>query len=435
MLITVRTEGRPGLASRAFLILCFVVTLFRCLAPAAAVNCPGDCDSDLKTSVSEVVACVNAALGRTSCEDCAPCEACDLDQDGRVRVNELVAGVRVALDDFSLVKVEGVCRQPCKANPCGAGGLEPCDDGTVVVWRCDPASGCRNAATTGEMEGGQFCVVLCQLGASDISFEAPPAQETRTTYRTYLPGPAGTKPSDQRPSCTPDGQGEGLSSIGISISPNSEAVSRLVDGIGLPNLDAVGLNDIAAAVEHANRDIDFAGRNPAAAAEIATTQAQEDPLVMAAIEASQAVTLRVGSAADRPDQTVSIDVTLNTGGAPVAGTQNDLQFEPETPVRATAGGRPDCSVNTVIGKESSSFAFRPPGCTPGIDCIGIRALIFSLENIDAIPNRSVLFTCQIAIAANATGSYALTCSSARAAPPDGQDYPVPCSNGGVLVTR
>jgi hypothetical protein len=51
---------------------------------------------------------------------------------------------------------------------------------------------------------------------------------------------------------------------------------------------------------------------------------------------------------------------------PVAGIQNDITFDPLTPIAATGGGQPDCTANPATGK-SIFTAFRPSGCTPGAD--------------------------------------------------------------------
>jgi hypothetical protein len=61
---------------------------------ARASVCPGDCSGDGAVAISELVTCVNAALGNAT-----GCAACDVDADGVVVINELVAAVRAALGD------------------------------------------------------------------------------------------------------------------------------------------------------------------------------------------------------------------------------------------------------------------------------------------------------------------------------------------------
>jgi hypothetical protein len=77
----------------------------------------------------------------------------------------------------------------------------------------------------------------------------------------------------------------------------------------------------------------------------------------------------------------------------VAGTQNDINFPREAQIAATDNDTPDCAVNPDIGKEATGFVFLPHGCTPGVDCTGVRALVLSTSNVDPIPDGSVLYTC------------------------------------------
>ncbi len=92
----------------------------------------------------------------------------------------------------------------------------------------------------------------------------------------------------------------------------------------------------------------------------------------------------------------TIEVKLAAGAAQVAGTQNDIAFAPGVTVNRKANGKPDCTVNSEIDKGGTSFAFRPAGCTEGT-CTGIRALVLSTENTDAIPDGAVLYTCNVTV--------------------------------------
>ncbi len=125
-------------------------------------------------------------------------------------------------------------------------------------------------------------------------------------------------------------------------------------------------------------------------------------------------TIEAGSATGNPGDTIPISVTLHTTGAQIAGTQNDITFDPTTPIIAKANGKPDCTVNPDINKTGSSFAFRPNACTPGT-CTSVRALLLSTENMDPIVDGSVLYTCNVAISETATpGDKRLTISGAIA---------------------
>ncbi len=61
---------------------------------ALAVSCPCDCNFDGEVDISELTRAVNISLGA----DLSLCPAADNDGDGRVAVNELVLGVRAALE-------------------------------------------------------------------------------------------------------------------------------------------------------------------------------------------------------------------------------------------------------------------------------------------------------------------------------------------------
>ena len=153
---------------------------------------------------------------------------------------------------------------------------------------------------------------------------------------------------------------------------------------------------------------------------------------------SMGVTMIVGETEEAaPGDFVFFDVTLNTGGNEVAGTQNDIWFDPETPIAADENGRPSCLVNPDIDKNATTFAFQPAGCEDeGIGlCTGIRALVLALDNVDAIPPGSVLYTCEVAISPNAPlGSpFPLQCSNAQASDPEGNALSVDCFDGAVDV--
>jgi len=59
----------------------------------------------------------------------------------------------------------------------------------------------------------------------------------------------------------------------------------------------------------------------------------------------------------KPGQTAQITATLGSGGVRVAGTQNDIGFDPRQVAIARKGnGKPDCSANAGIGKEGTAFS-------------------------------------------------------------------------------
>ena len=142
----------------------------------------------------------------------------------------------------------------------------------------------------------------------------------------------------------------------------------------------------------------------------------------------------VGSATGEPGTETTFDTSLETESENVAGVQVDIGFDADAPIAATQQGRPDCTVNPAIDKNATSFAFQPAECTPGEDCTGIRAIVLSLDNVDPIPSESVLFTCTVAIAADAeAGDYPLPCSNPGAGDDEGNRLGADCTDGAITV--
>ncbi len=149
---------------------------------------------------------------------------------------------------------------------------------------------------------------------------------------------------------------------------------------------------------------------------------------------AHAASIDIGSASGMPGDDLTVDVTLRTMGATVLGTQNRIDFDRETPIAARPTGDPDCAVNAAIDKGATNFRFQPLGCDPAADCRSVRVFVLALDNLDPIPDTSVLYTCRIAIAADAAaGSHALRNAEALASAPGGQAVPTTGSDGVVEV--
>jgi hypothetical protein len=150
---------------------------------------------------------------------------------------------------------------------------------------------------------------------------------------------------------------------------------------------------------------------------------------------AQAANVIVGDATGNAGSTVDVSVTVATEGEMVAGTQNDIGFMPGAAIAARANGRPDCTVNPAIDKGATTFAFQPPMC--GMEgqpaCTGVRSLVLSFDNVTPIPDGSVLYTCKVNIAADATGTIPLVCTNPGASDPDGGALPADCVDGDVTV--
>jgi len=118
----------------------------------------------------------------------------------------------------------------------------------------------------------------------------------------------------------------------------------------------------------------------------------------------------------------------------VAGTQNDIRFDAQIPIAASADGSPSCVVNPAINKEGTSFLYLPPQCVPGINCTGVRAFVLSLENTDPIPPNTRLYSCSVDVSSEATiGSYRLQNSNAAAGDPKGDPVSIRARDGQIDV--
>jgi len=144
-------------------------------------------------------------------------------------------------------------------------------------------------------------------------------------------------------------------------------------------------------------------------------------------------TIVITSATGLAGSTVTISAILQTD-VEVAGTQNDIVFDPQAPIAADQDGKPRCTVNPQIDKPGTTFAFEPAGCTVGTDCTSVRALVLALDNLTPIPNNSRLYDCDVAIAATATpGTLPLDCTNPASGNSDGDPVGTDCTDGTITV--
>jgi CSLREA domain-containing protein len=135
----------------------------------------------------------------------------------------------------------------------------------------------------------------------------------------------------------------------------------------------------------------------------------------------------------QPGEQVVFTAMLSTKGAAIARAQNDIAFDSvNAPITALPNEAPDCTVNPQIGKEATSFAFLPQGCSAGT-CTSLHASMLSALNTTAIPD-GVLYTCKVNIAPSAaTGEYPLTISGVILEDPNGQPLPSPVGSSGAIM--
>jgi hypothetical protein len=159
-----------------------------------------------------------------------------------------------------------------------------------------------------------------------------------------------------------------------------------------------------------------------------------------AASTAHAASLTVSSPQGAAGTQQTFSVTLSTGGAMVAGTQNDIAFDnTNTPVGTALSGTGTCSVTTSAACVNDSDCAAPtcttctsgetcvraegPDCTAGASLTNheavfsfvgtgqMRAIVVGVSppSVSAIPDGTVLYTCKVNIAsAAANGSYPLT---------------------------
>jgi hypothetical protein len=157
-----------------------------------------------------------------------------------------------------------------------------------------------------------------------------------------------------------------------------------------------------------------------------------------AVTPPPALAVDIGTITAPAATTASFPVTLRLISNPVPdviAVQIDVSFDARTPVVATADGTPVCTAPTEIGKPSSTFRYLPLGCTPGIDCTGVRAIVFSIATTFPLAEGVTLYTCAVAPPRNTPpGSYPLVASGTEASDPLGEPVPVDATNGAIAVT-
>lgn len=131
----------------------------------------------------------------------------------------------------------------------------------------------------------------------------------------------------------------------------------------------------------------------------------------------------------------------------VAGTQNDIAYNPAQVSVPVAGGtgKPSCRVNPDINKKidgSETFGFGflkgTAACNPTSEtCDGLRAIVLSTDNVDAIAPGADLFTCDFAIAAGLANDtqIPLSVSNPIGSDPSGQRLAAFSGQSGVLTVQ
>ena len=189
----------------------------------------------------------------------------------------------------------------------------------------------------------------------------------------------------------------------------------------------------AIAGTYALRNSETAGSN--ASAEVLPASGRNGEVTVFDDDATAAID--IGDVRAVSGQRASVTVSLrglSTAAPEVAGTQNEIFFDPTTPIAATEDGKPDCSVDPDIDKEGTSFLFLPPECTVGVDCAAVRAFVLAFDNNTPIADGAVLYRCAVDVATDATvGTYPLRNENAVAGDPRGNPVALRARSGQVEV--
>jgi len=353
------------------------------------VVCP---DSDDNACTGEVC---NPATGQ--CQNigpipCGDCGACDPETGDCAAVNE-----GAACDDSNVCTGDGTCTD----GVCVSG----VPGGTATATFTPTDEGAATPTATGMPTGTGSATVTAT--ATESGIETPTFTPTLPVISTPTGTPTGTAEATATATGTPTGTAAATATATGTPTGTAAATATATNTVGGPTATAT----VQAATSTATVT--------------RTATATNTPLPIDA-------TIIVGSAAGEAGGTAMVEVSLETT-VEVAGTQNDIAFDPMARIAADEEGNPKCTVNPAINKPGTTFAFQPVDCTPGTDCTGVRALVLALDNVTPIPSGSVLYTCEIEIAVDATGTFPLTCSSPGAGDPDGNRVGADCTNGTITV--
>lgn len=161
-----------------------------------------------------------------------------------------------------------------------------------------------------------------------------------------------------------------------------------------------------------------------------------------------AVRVSVGHGIGAPGSTVQIEISLQTNGQAVAGTQNDIVFDPSL-VNLTRAS--DCVINPAIGDRLPECEEDPPtapckkleraladcpaaeGCPEGSEGLRrFRGLVFATGNVNPIPS-GVLYTCTFTVTGQIAATATLRNLTVGAADPNGTALETIGGDGSITI--
>ena len=441
-----------------------LAALLGCASRAGAIDtCAGDCNGDGAVSADETLIGANLALGTLSLR---ACPTADASGDGTVSVGEAVAAVGRSVSGcgahFSanaLAAATGPAQIELGVVTGSAGAQVTFDAtlhdmgnvvaGTENVIAFDPLTpiiGCQANPAISKSVFSAFRPLGCTIGLDCTSIkllvlslsDVDPIPDGSVLYSCTVGisfvASDGTYPLDTslEGASTPDGQPVATEGIdGAVVVVGGAICAGDCDGNG-----AVTINELVTGV-----NILLGYLIPAACpagdfnGDGAITVDESETAIGNAYDgcgthpsgppSTTPISIALGVVSGTAGTQVSFDATVQTMGESVSATQNDIFFDPTTPIVSCAG-------NPAIDKNVTEFAFMPNGCTVGVDCFGVRALVLSFANFDPIPDGATLYTCTIAISSFAPdGFHPLFASNLHASTPGGRPIHVFGIDGGV----
>jgi hypothetical protein len=186
----------------------FVVTWLLLRTEAAcAADCVGDCDQNLQVAVSEVITCVDIALGRPAEGRCAFCNA---DADPVIGISDLVLAVGNSLTECpapptATATVTDSHTATATATPTPTGTTPdtatPTSTATPTLTSTDSPTVTSTATPTATLTPTPTATPTASLTPTPTPTETPTPTSTATDTITPTPTPTGT--ATQTPTVTP----------------------------------------------------------------------------------------------------------------------------------------------------------------------------------------------------------------------------------------
>lgn len=179
------------------------------------------------------------------------------------------------------------------------------------------------------------------------------------------------------------------------------------------------------------------GRSTAKAAHTAVRWLLGGVLLLVAVRA-EAQALTVSTVATAAGAVVSVPVSFIGNDAGLVAVEADLRFPDGVVPLSMDDGTPDCLANPAL-PHRSFFGFLPYGCTPGVDCTGVRIVIVGFgETIHHPVPDGWIARCRAAVGADLPSStLSVACPQASGAvfqyPGTPPQVEIPCTAGAIIV--